>query len=49
MAAYAASKGGMLLMSKTMSNEWAARGIRVNCVAPGFVKTKETFLDAKII
>lgn len=35
MAAYSASKGGLLQMSKALSNEWAGRGIRVNCVAPG--------------
>ncbi|KAK7731077.1 hypothetical protein SLS53_008795 [Cytospora paraplurivora] len=37
--AYAASKGGVAQMTKTFSNEWAARGVTVNCVAPGYIAT----------
>jgi 2-deoxy-D-gluconate 3-dehydrogenase len=41
-AAYAASKGGVAQLAKSLSNEWAPRGIRVNAVAPGFVETDMT-------
>lgn len=38
-AAYAASKGAIIALTKALSMELASKGIRVNCVAPGFVKT----------
>ncbi len=41
-AAYAASKGGVAQLTKTLSNEWATRGIRVNAVAPGWIRTDMT-------
>jgi 2-deoxy-D-gluconate 3-dehydrogenase len=41
-AAYSASKGGIVQLAKSLSNEWASRGIRVNCIAPGFVETDMT-------
>ncbi len=41
-ANYAASKAGMAGMSKALAQEVASRGITVNCVAPGFVKTAMT-------
>ena len=34
-AAYACTKGGVLQMTKAMSNEWAKHGINVNCICPG--------------
>ncbi|EFR04086.1 acetoacetyl-CoA reductase [Nannizzia gypsea CBS 118893] len=37
--AYAASKGGIAQLTKALSNEWAAKGIRVNAIAPGYVDT----------
>lgn len=53
---YAASKAGMIGMSKSLAQEVAARGITVNCIAPGFIATamtdalpdaqKETLLSA---
>ncbi|MBE7637003.1 3-oxoacyl-[acyl-carrier-protein] reductase [Sneathiella sp. P13V-1] len=39
---YAASKAGMIGMSKSLAQEVAGRGITVNCVAPGFIKTAMT-------
>lgn len=36
-AAYAASKGGLLAMSRVLALEWAPHGIRVNCVGPTFI------------
>ncbi|HEX9790080.1 MAG TPA: 3-oxoacyl-[acyl-carrier-protein] reductase [Kiloniellales bacterium] len=41
-ANYAASKAGMIGMSKSLAQEVASRGITVNCVAPGFVATPMT-------
>ena len=39
---YAASKGGMIAMTKSIAAEVASRGITANCVAPGFIKTPMT-------
>jgi 3-oxoacyl-[acyl-carrier protein] reductase len=41
-ANYAAAKAGMIGMSKSIAAEVAARGITVNCVAPGFIDTAMT-------
>ena len=41
-ANYAASKAGMIGMSKSLAYEVASRGITVNCVAPGFIDTAMT-------
>ena len=41
-ANYAASKAGMVGMSKAIAYEVASRGITVNCVAPGFIETAMT-------
>ena len=41
-ANYAAAKGGLVAMSKSVAREVAARGITVNCVAPGFIDTDMT-------
>jgi NAD(P)-dependent dehydrogenase (short-subunit alcohol dehydrogenase family) len=35
-AAYACTKGGVLQMTKAFSNEWAGKGINVNCICPGY-------------
>ena len=39
---YAAAKGGLTAMSKSLGQELASRGITVNCVAPGFIRTAMT-------
>jgi 3-oxoacyl-[acyl-carrier protein] reductase len=41
-ANYAASKAGMVGMSKSIAYEVASRGITVNCIAPGFIETAMT-------
>lgn len=33
--AYAAAKGGVALLTKALSNEWAQHGVNVNAIAPG--------------
>jgi NAD(P)-dependent dehydrogenase (short-subunit alcohol dehydrogenase family) len=38
-AAYCASKGGVLMLGKTLALDWAPHGIRVNIVGPGVVDT----------
>ena len=40
--AYAASKGGVAQLTKALANEWAARGINVNAIAPGSIRTDNT-------
>ena len=41
-ANYAASKAGLVGMSKALAQELASRGITVNCVAPGFIRSAMT-------
>lgn len=39
---YAASKGGIIALTKSIAAEVASRGITANCIAPGFIKTHMT-------
>jgi 2-dehydro-3-deoxy-D-gluconate 5-dehydrogenase len=39
---YTASKHGVAGLTKLMANEWAARGINVNAIAPGYIETNNT-------
>jgi NAD(P)-dependent dehydrogenase (short-subunit alcohol dehydrogenase family) len=56
-AAYNASKHGLIGLTRTLAAEWGGRGIRVNAVCPGWVKTemdaadqaRGTYCDADII
>ena len=41
-ANYAASKAGMIGMSKSLAQEVASRNVTVNCIAPGFIQTAMT-------
>ena len=45
--AYTAAKGGVTQLTKELSNDWIARGINVNSIAPGYMATKmnEALLD----
>ncbi len=39
---YAASKGGIKQLTMALSNEWAAKGVNVNAIAPGYIATDNT-------
>ena len=39
---YAASKGGVGQLTKALANEWAGRGVQVNAIAPGYIRTDVT-------
>jgi NAD(P)-dependent dehydrogenase (short-subunit alcohol dehydrogenase family) len=45
-AAYNASKHGLIGLTRTLAAEWGARGVRVNAVCPGWVKTEMDIADA---
>ena len=38
--AYNASKGGLIMLTKSMATEWAMRGVRVNAICPGYMRTE---------
>src|SRR5262249_37047549 len=40
--AYAASKGGVAQLTKALANEWAGKGVNVNAIAPGYMRTSNT-------
>jgi 2-deoxy-D-gluconate 3-dehydrogenase len=39
---YAAAKGGVAQLTKALANEWAAKGVNVNAIAPGYMQTDNT-------
>ena len=40
--AYAAAKGGIAQLTKALANEWAGKGVNVNAIAPGYMRTDNT-------
>lgn len=40
--AYAAAKGGVAQLTKALANEWASKGVNVNAIAPGYMRTDNT-------
>ncbi|MBL8521630.1 MAG: 2-dehydro-3-deoxy-D-gluconate 5-dehydrogenase KduD [Betaproteobacteria bacterium] len=40
--AYTAAKSGVAGLTKAMANEWSAKGINVNAIAPGYIETNNT-------
>ncbi len=39
---YTASKSGLAGLTRLLANEWAAKGVNVNAIAPGYIETNNT-------
>jgi 3-oxoacyl-[acyl-carrier protein] reductase len=50
-AAYCASKAGANMLTRVLSSEWASHGIRVNAIAPGYIRTElvQDIIDRAIL
>ena len=46
---YNASKGGVIMLTKSLAVEWARYGVRVNCISPGYMATDLCVSNPKLI